>query len=63
MKHNIFPSFPGTYAYSASRTYECDTNVPEHMKNSFKDISQQLVENSPGKNFNVIFGGGRLFLG
>ncbi|CAO1310035.1 unnamed protein product [Diamesa hyperborea] len=53
----------GTYAYSTNRAYECDTNVPEHMKNSFKDISLQLVENSPGKNFNVIFGGGRLFLG
>lgn len=56
-------SYSGTYAYSANREWECDSKVPEHLRNSFKDISLQLVENSPGKNFNVIFGGGRLFLG
>lgn len=37
--------------------------VPESMKSHFKDISRQLIENSPGNKFNVIFGGGRDFLG
>ncbi|CAO1351855.1 unnamed protein product [Diamesa serratosioi] len=53
----------GTYAYSPHRNWECDTKVPEHLKPTFKDISRQLVENSPGKNMNVIFGGGRDFMG
>ncbi|CAO1316317.1 unnamed protein product [Diamesa hyperborea] len=53
----------GTYAYSPNRNYECDSKVPEKLKRTFKDISRQLVENSPGKNLNVIFGGGRDFMG
>lgn len=52
-----------TYAYSANRNYECDTKVPVEMRSSFKDIGRQLAENAPGKNFNVIFGGGRDFMG
>lgn len=37
--------------------------VPETMKSHFKDIARQLIENEPGNKFNVIFGGGRDFLG
>lgn len=33
------------------------------MRTSFKDIARQLVEEKPGKDMNVIFGGGRDFLG
>jgi alkaline phosphatase len=33
------------------------------MKSHFKDISRQLIENSPGNKMNVIFGGGRDFMG
>lgn len=33
------------------------------MKSHFKDISRQLIEDLPGKKMNVIFGGGRDFLG
>ncbi|CRK96434.1 CLUMA_CG009850, isoform A [Clunio marinus] len=52
-----------TYAYAAKRNYECDTNVPEFMRSYYKDIARQLVEDYPGKGMNVIFGGGRDFLG
>lgn len=33
------------------------------MKSAYKDIARQLVEDKPGRNMNVIFGGGRDFLG
>lgn len=33
------------------------------MKLHFKDIARQLIENKPGNKLNVIFGGGRDFLG
>lgn len=33
------------------------------MKSYYKDIARQLVEESPGREMNVIFGGGRDFLG
>ena len=33
------------------------------MKSYYKDIARQLVEESPGRDMNVIFGGGRDFLG
>jgi alkaline phosphatase len=33
------------------------------MRENFKDIARQLVENEPGNKLNVIFGGGRDFLG
>ncbi|KAG5673004.1 hypothetical protein PVAND_003084 [Polypedilum vanderplanki] len=51
------------YAYSFHRDYECDTKVPNYIRSHFKDISRQLVENKPGKDLNVIFGGGKDFLG
>jgi alkaline phosphatase len=52
-----------TYSYSFDRNLECDTKVPEHLKSKFKDIAIQLVEDAPGKNLNVIMGGGRQYLG
>lgn len=33
------------------------------MKSYYKDIARQLVEEEPGRKMNVIFGGGRDFLG
>lgn len=33
------------------------------MKSHYKDIARQLIEEKPGRNMNVIFGGGRDFLG
>lgn len=38
-------------------------SVPELKRNSYKDIARQLIEEKPGRNMNVIFGGGRDFLG
>lgn len=52
-----------TYAYAETRNYECDTYVPEYMDSSYKDIARQLIEEAPGNKMNVIFGGGRDFLG
>lgn len=52
-----------TYAYAETRNYECDTYVPDYMDSSYKDIARQLVEEQPGNKMNVIFGGGRDFLG
>jgi alkaline phosphatase len=37
--------------------------VPDNMKPYYKDIARQLVEEDPGRKMNVIFGGGRDFLG
>jgi len=37
--------------------------VPDELKAKFKDIARQLVEDAPGNKLNVIFGGGRDFLG
>lgn len=33
------------------------------MRSSYKDIARQLIEEKPGRDMNVIFGGGRDFLG
>lgn len=33
------------------------------MRSTYKDIARQLIEEKPGRNMNVIFGGGRDFLG
>jgi alkaline phosphatase len=35
----------------------------ERIKSGYKDIARQLIEEKPGRNMNVIFGGGRDFLG
>ncbi|XP_069991183.1 alkaline phosphatase-like [Penaeus vannamei] len=55
----------GLYAKTPSRNWQCDTKMAkegEHTK-ACKDIARQLVEDEPGKNINVIFGGGRQELG
>lgn len=55
---------PGaTYAHANDRYWECDSLVPERCKNIVKDIARQLVEDEPGRNLNVVLGGGRNQLG
>ncbi|CAH1406602.1 unnamed protein product [Nezara viridula] len=48
------------YAHSAERDWECDSSIPAGC--DCKDIARQLIEDLPGRNFNVIMGGGRQFL-
>ncbi|XP_075236104.1 alkaline phosphatase-like [Lycorma delicatula] len=45
------------YAYSPERNWECEANIPKNE--ACKDIGRQLIEDDPGKNFNIIMGGGR----
>ncbi|XP_076061460.1 alkaline phosphatase-like [Oratosquilla oratoria] len=50
-----------SYAKSPNRDWECDSAVDEknaQLCPDFKDIARQLVEDEPGRNFNVIMGGG-----
>ncbi|GBL96964.1 Alkaline phosphatase, tissue-nonspecific isozyme [Araneus ventricosus] len=47
------------YGHSASRYWESDDKIPEESRAACKDIARQLVENDPGRNINVILGGGR----
>ncbi|GFS88556.1 alkaline phosphatase, tissue-nonspecific isozyme [Nephila pilipes] len=47
------------YGHSASRYWESDDKIPEEARSVCKDIARQLVENDPGRNINVILGGGR----
>lgn len=48
------------YAHTADRRWECEANMPEEAKQlGCKDIARQLIEDSPGRNLNVIMGGGR----
>ncbi|XP_023949953.2 alkaline phosphatase isoform X2 [Bicyclus anynana] len=50
---------PGpVYAHSAARTWECDSDMPTGTEKC-KDIARQLVEDWPGRDLNVIMGGGR----
>ena len=44
----------GTYAHTASRDWMNNEETPEDCE----DIAKQLIRNKPGKDFNVIFGGG-----
>ncbi|XP_019762071.2 alkaline phosphatase, tissue-nonspecific isozyme isoform X1 [Dendroctonus ponderosae] len=46
------------YAHTPNRRWECEANVPLESSNC-KDIGYQLVNESPGKNIEVIMGGGR----
>lgn len=50
-----------TYAHVSNRDFESDTNVTaiKASPDECMDIARQLIENEPGKNMNVIFGGGR----
>lgn len=48
------------YAHTADRRWECESKMPAAAVNlGCKDIARQLVEDYPGKNINVIMGGGR----
>ncbi|XP_054710256.1 alkaline phosphatase, tissue-nonspecific isozyme-like [Uloborus diversus] len=49
------------YAHTPNRYWESDDKLPKDIpKDDYcKDIARQLVEDSPGKNLNVILGGGR----
>ncbi|XP_039756950.1 alkaline phosphatase-like isoform X1 [Pararge aegeria] len=46
------------YAHCATRAWECDGDMPAEAENC-KDIARQLVEDWPGRDLNVIMGGGR----
>ncbi|XP_068230719.1 alkaline phosphatase-like [Palaemon carinicauda] len=47
------------FAKASSRYWEDDTKLPAEAKTACKDIARQLVENQPGRNINVLLGGGR----
>lgn len=48
------------YAHSPNRWWEYDAKInPEKDKRMCKDIARQLVEDYPGRNIQVILGGGR----
>nr|CAD7440097.1 unnamed protein product [Timema bartmani] len=47
------------YAHAPNRYWEDDSKVPVESRRTCKDIARQLIEDSPGKDINVILGGGR----
>ena len=48
------------YAHCPNRNWECEAKISEKDKTmGCIDIARQLIENSPGKDINVIMGGGR----
>lgn len=49
------------YAHTASRHWECDTDIIKYGEEPHKceDIAHQLVFGETGQNLNVVFGGGR----
>ncbi|XP_059052252.1 membrane-bound alkaline phosphatase-like, partial [Achroia grisella] len=47
-----------SYAHSADRKWEADSDLPKHGLRC-DDIATQLVNGRVGKNINVVFGGGR----
>lgn len=48
------------YAHVANRRWECETKMKlKDRERGCKDIARQMIENEPGKNINVIMGGGR----
>lgn len=51
----------GAFAHVANREWECDADVERYGNDprSCDDIARQLVHGETGKNFKVIFGGGR----
>lgn len=46
------------YAHSPDRDWECEAKIPEDSRRC-KDIARQLIEDEPGRNIQVIMGGGR----
>lgn len=49
------------YAHTPNRNWECEEKMSNTAREC-KDIARQLVEDEPGKNINVIMGGGRQML-
>lgn len=51
----------GTYAHTSHRDYESDTDIVRNKADTTgcRDIAKQLIFDEPGRNFDVIFGGGR----
>ncbi|XP_066257972.1 alkaline phosphatase-like [Euwallacea similis] len=47
------------YGHAPSRYWEDDSKVPPASRKSCKDLARQLIENDPGRNINVLLGGGR----
>lgn len=48
------------YAHTANRRRECETKMKTISKErGCKDIARQSIEDEPGRNINVIMGGGR----
>lgn len=50
----------GAYAKTANRMWECDTDVESYGVDSSTciDMATQLITQVPGKNFDIMFGGG-----
>ncbi|XP_017865445.1 PREDICTED: alkaline phosphatase [Drosophila arizonae] len=53
----------GAYAHSTNRFFESDTDIvaygeDQNFPESCTDIAQQLITKEPGKNFDVMLGGG-----
>ncbi|KAK4874693.1 hypothetical protein RN001_014053 [Aquatica leii] len=46
------------YAHSPNRNWECESKMSPNASQC-KDIARQLIEDLPGRNINVIMGGGR----
>lgn len=42
-----------------NRRWECEAKMKDALAKGCKDIARQLVEDEPGRNINVIMGGGR----
>lgn len=48
------------YSHTPDRHWECESKMPaEAIQAGCKDIARQLIEDLPGRNINVIMGGGR----
>lgn len=50
-------------AHFTSLFFSFEILVPDWMGKDYKDIARQLIEDKPGRDMNVIFGGGRDALG
>lgn len=52
----------GAYAHTTNRMWECDADIPmwgdHNDPKQCTDIAQQLVTQEPGRNFDLIMGGG-----
>ncbi|XP_063233619.1 alkaline phosphatase, tissue-nonspecific isozyme-like [Bacillus rossius redtenbacheri] len=47
------------YGHAPSRYWEDDGKMPPAARKTCKDLTRQLVEDDPGRNINVLLGGGR----